>query len=150
MTLDWDKLPLPESERPGQLARWIVQAEQEGLPYALRLPGEPEIEAGLGPAHALRCLDALAKGGGQEPPRANRSKLRMPLGHERGSRLPPTPLLVLCLILSVLGVMLLDIVPAVAGLLFAGCVIWRLGANGCPGAAIQVYPARRPGPLPGK
>ena len=30
MTLDWDKLPLPESERAGQLARWIEQAEQEG------------------------------------------------------------------------------------------------------------------------
>lgn len=127
MTLDWDKLPLPESKRAGQLARWIEQAEQDGLPYALRLPGEPEIEAGLGPAHALRCLDALANGGGQEQPPTKRSKPRMPLGHERGSRLPPAPLLVLCLILSISGVMLLDIVPAVAALLFAGCVIWRLG-----------------------
>jgi transglutaminase-like putative cysteine protease/uncharacterized protein (DUF58 family) len=127
MTLDWDKLPLPESERAGQIARWIQQAEQEGLPYALRLPGELEIEAGLGPAHAVRCLDALAEGGGQGQPPANLHSRRMPLGHERGSRLPPVPLLVLCLILSVVGMMLLDIVPALAVLLFAGCVIWRLG-----------------------
>jgi uncharacterized protein (DUF58 family) len=42
-----------------RLCAWVLQAEQQGLDYGLRLPGL-EIKPGRGPAHKLRCLEALA------------------------------------------------------------------------------------------
>ncbi len=42
-----------------QLARWIVDADNAGHGYGLRLPGR-DIAAGLGPAHRHECLRALA------------------------------------------------------------------------------------------
>ena len=42
-----------------QLCRWIVDAEQEGFAYGLRLPGF-EAEPARGSTHYHRCLSALA------------------------------------------------------------------------------------------
>ncbi|MCA1964424.1 MAG: transglutaminaseTgpA domain-containing protein, partial [Prosthecobacter sp.] len=127
VTLDWEKLPLPEAERAGQIARWITQAETIGLPYALKLPGQPEISPGLGPSHQNRCMDALADFAA--PPASVDESLpkKLPPGHERSAQLAPWPLLVLCGILLAAGILLLDLVPPVAVLFFTGCAIWRLG-----------------------
>lgn len=125
LTLDWDKIDLPEDKRAGQMARWIEEAELSGTPYAMRLPGM-EIDAGLGPAHVQRCLDALAEASSKTRDAVTKSP-RLPLGHERSSPLPPWPLLVLCSILLVTSLLLLDIVPVVAVVLLVACVVWRLG-----------------------
>lgn len=58
---DFDRLaPLDCEARLEQLSRWIVDAEQRGEPYALRLPGE-FVAAGRGDAHRHRCLASLAR-----------------------------------------------------------------------------------------
>ena len=63
--LDWDRLVELESEsRLSQLARWVVDAESNGLSYGLRLPGSV-IGAGHGKHHRHRCLKALALWSGQ-------------------------------------------------------------------------------------
>lgn len=48
--------------RLSQLALWIVNAEKEELPYALKL-GRTTLPLGLGPAQARRALEALAVAG---------------------------------------------------------------------------------------
>jgi uncharacterized protein (DUF58 family) len=48
--------------RLSQLALWIVNAEKEEIPYALRL-GRTMLPLGLGPAQARRALEALAVAG---------------------------------------------------------------------------------------
>lgn len=45
--------------RLSQLARWILDADQLGWRYGLRLPGR-EIQPATGPQHRLACLRALA------------------------------------------------------------------------------------------
>ena len=45
--------------RLSQLCRWVLDAQQAGLRYALSLPGR-ELPAGTDEAHLLRCLQALA------------------------------------------------------------------------------------------
>lgn len=58
--LDWRALaPQAEEMRLGQLARWIVDAEQAGIAYGLRLPND-EIQPACGAAHRQRCLRLLA------------------------------------------------------------------------------------------
>lgn len=58
---DFDRLaPLGLEARLEQLCRWIVDAEQRGERYALRLPGE-YLAAGRGSGHRHRCLAALAR-----------------------------------------------------------------------------------------
>jgi len=58
--LDWDRLPELDSEsRLSQLARWVVDAESNGLNYGLRLP-DSVIGADHGKHHRHRCLKALA------------------------------------------------------------------------------------------
>ncbi|MBV9345797.1 MAG: DUF58 domain-containing protein [Gammaproteobacteria bacterium] len=58
---DFARVPLADPEaRLSQLARWIVDAEQQGERYALRLPGRT-LPAQRGPAHRHRCLAALAR-----------------------------------------------------------------------------------------
>ncbi len=42
-----------------QLCRWVVDAQERGEAFALRLPGT-SIETNVGPAHRERCLNALA------------------------------------------------------------------------------------------
>jgi uncharacterized protein (DUF58 family) len=53
-------LALAPEARLEQLARWIVDAEQRGEPYALRLPGA-YVSPGSGAQHRDRCLTALAR-----------------------------------------------------------------------------------------
>lgn len=45
--------------RLSRLCAWVLEAEQRGLDYGLRLPGL-EIKPGSGEAHKRRCLEALA------------------------------------------------------------------------------------------
>jgi transglutaminase-like putative cysteine protease/uncharacterized protein (DUF58 family) len=123
--LDWEKLDLPEPARASQMARWIEQAEGSGTPYAMRLPGL-QIDAGLGAAHAQRCLDAIAEAGAGTIETSPHST-RLPAGHEHSAHLPPWPLLALCVILSTAALLLLDVVPVSAVALFIACVVWRLG-----------------------
>lgn len=57
---DWDDTTaLGPEERLEQLCFWVVQAERAGLRYGLALPNR-RIDAGTGPAHRARCLEALA------------------------------------------------------------------------------------------
>jgi uncharacterized protein (DUF58 family) len=53
---------LPLEARLSQLALWIVNAEKEEIPYALRL-GRTTLPLGLGPAQERRALEALAVAG---------------------------------------------------------------------------------------
>ena len=58
--LEWDALAGMATEaRLSVLCRWVLDAEQGGLHYGLRLPGET-IAPGSGEAHQHRCLKALA------------------------------------------------------------------------------------------
>lgn len=58
--LDWDSLAGLDSEaRLSQLTRWVLDAEQDGLRYGLRLPGA-DIPPGNGMPQRQRCLEALA------------------------------------------------------------------------------------------
>jgi len=58
---DFDSLaPLGLEARLEQLSRWIVDAEQHGEPYSLRLP-QTAIATGRGALHRHRCLTALAR-----------------------------------------------------------------------------------------
>jgi uncharacterized protein (DUF58 family) len=53
---------VPLEARLSQLALWIVQAEKEEIPYALKL-GRTTLPLGLGPGQARRALEALAVAG---------------------------------------------------------------------------------------
>jgi len=53
---------LPLEERLSQLALWIVNAEKEEIPYALKL-GRTTLPLGLGPAQSRRALETLAVAG---------------------------------------------------------------------------------------
>lgn len=58
--LDWYGLPEADSEtRLSMLCRMLLQAEENGSPYGLRLPNS-EIPAGNGKPHLHRCLRELA------------------------------------------------------------------------------------------
>jgi uncharacterized protein (DUF58 family) len=58
---DWVKLPatLDSETRLSILTRWVLDAEDAGLSWGLRLPGQ-EIPQAHGPAHTHTCLKALA------------------------------------------------------------------------------------------
>ncbi len=58
--LEWRNVEaLPRERALSRLCRWIVDAEAEGRPYGLRLPGI-ELAPAQGPAHYHRCLRSLA------------------------------------------------------------------------------------------
>ena len=59
--LDWSLLAgMPADEqRLSRLCGWVLQAEQAGARYGLRLPGI-EVAPGRGDAHCSACLQALA------------------------------------------------------------------------------------------
>ena len=58
--LDWAQLPPLASERKLEiLARWVLDADAQGLPYGLRLP-DSELPPGHGAMHKTECLRALA------------------------------------------------------------------------------------------
>lgn len=63
--LAWELLPgLATEERLARLCRWILEADEAGLAYGLRLP-ERSIAPGSGPAQRRHCLEALALHGEQ-------------------------------------------------------------------------------------
>ncbi|MEM7294118.1 MAG: DUF58 domain-containing protein, partial [Pseudomonadota bacterium] len=65
--LDWSDYAMLEPEARLQHLSWLVQQrEATALPYGLKLPGV-EIPPEAGAAHCLRCLNALAVYGEQEP-----------------------------------------------------------------------------------
>ena len=58
--LDWEALDGLDTEmRLSQLCRWVLDAEQEGMVYGLRIPGTNIIPAN-GEAHRHACFKALA------------------------------------------------------------------------------------------
>lgn len=58
--LDYAQTPGHDAEaRLGRLCRWLLDAEQAGAAYGLRLPGL-DIPPASGPAHLRRCLESLA------------------------------------------------------------------------------------------
>jgi uncharacterized protein (DUF58 family) len=58
--LDWDALEgLDIETRLSQLCRWVLDAEEQGMIYGLRLPGR-EIRPTRGDAQRHQCLKALA------------------------------------------------------------------------------------------
>jgi uncharacterized protein (DUF58 family) len=58
---DWSRLPpgMDVETRLSVLARWVLDAETDGLSWGLRLPGK-EIPQAHGPDHVHACLKALA------------------------------------------------------------------------------------------
>jgi uncharacterized protein (DUF58 family) len=61
LVLDFHALPahLDVETRLSRLTRWVLMAEQRGLPYGFRL-GAHELAPGAGVAHQAACLQALA------------------------------------------------------------------------------------------
>jgi uncharacterized protein (DUF58 family) len=61
MIFDWSQLPdhLDLEARLSRLARWVLLADDAGMSFSLRLPGE-NISMGMGEEHRRRCLRALA------------------------------------------------------------------------------------------
>ena len=59
--LAWEQLPprMDIEEKLSRLARWVLDAQAQGLAYGLRLPGV-ELPIGSGDAQRSRCLEALA------------------------------------------------------------------------------------------
>ena len=58
--LDWEDARGPDVEaRLAVLCHWVLQAEDFGQSFGLRLPGV-EIAPNRGEAHRARCLEALA------------------------------------------------------------------------------------------
>ena len=58
--LRWEDVPPGELEtRLAVLCRWVLNAQAEGIPYGLRLPG-CDLEPAVTPAHRHACLKALA------------------------------------------------------------------------------------------
>ena len=57
---DWDQLTgLDLESRLSQLARWVLEAEQEGREFGLRIPGKT-IPLDISPGHTTKCLETLA------------------------------------------------------------------------------------------
>jgi uncharacterized protein (DUF58 family) len=65
--LDWDEARAAGMEaRLSILCQWVLQAEDFGQAYGLRLPGR-EVAPSRGEAHRTRCLEALATFDGGTP-----------------------------------------------------------------------------------
>ncbi|MCP5108845.1 MAG: DUF58 domain-containing protein [bacterium] len=45
--------------RLSQLCKWVLEADEQGKEFGLRLPGE-KIDPGVGSTHTLKCLEALS------------------------------------------------------------------------------------------
>lgn len=61
LRLDWDILPaaMDVEQRIAHLTRWVLEADQGGMAYGMRLPAA-NIPVGAGPAHRAECLRRLA------------------------------------------------------------------------------------------
>ncbi|MES2018386.1 MAG: DUF58 domain-containing protein [Pseudomonadota bacterium] len=68
LVLDFDAMPatLDLELRLSRMTRWVLDAEQRGLPYAFRMDGR-EFDAAVGAAHQAACLRALALYAGSAP-----------------------------------------------------------------------------------
>lgn len=56
----WEQLSgIETEERLCQLARWVLEADQEGREFGLRMPGRT-IPLDYSPGHATKCLETLA------------------------------------------------------------------------------------------
>lgn len=65
--LDWDDLAGIDTEaRLSRLCRWVLDAQNAGLSYGLRIPGT-RIDPGNGETHQRTCLEALALFGIKAP-----------------------------------------------------------------------------------
>jgi uncharacterized protein (DUF58 family) len=64
ITLSWDATPAHDGveARLAQLCRWVLDAERQGMSYALRIPGV-SFDHDSGEAQRRRCLEALARFG---------------------------------------------------------------------------------------
>ena len=61
LELQWRALTmLPYEQRIARLAHWVDEAERQGRPYRLHLPGQAPIGPGHGPGQRHLCLRALA------------------------------------------------------------------------------------------
>ena len=127
VTLEWEKLDLPNAQRASQMARWIEHCEAANTPYALRLP-HAEIPVNLGSTHVQQCLDALsevAENTSTEAQVGKRAK-RLPAGHEHSTHLPQGLLLALCGMLALVVVPLLDFASSLTLMLLLACIFTRL------------------------
>ncbi|QAU33846.1 DUF58 domain-containing protein [Janthinobacterium sp. 17J80-10] len=61
LVLEFSRLPgsMDLEMRLSRMARWVLEAEARGLPYAFRL-GQVDLAPALGPAHQAACLQELA------------------------------------------------------------------------------------------
>lgn len=125
IAMDWDDLPLPEAERPGQLVRWIQMCEQQGLAYSLKVPGV-EIPAGQGEGHARLCLDAVAKlHAGGLAGSDSKASVRLPAGHEHKTEVQRGPLIWLGAVLLVAALPMFELVSWPVVFFLALCVVAR-------------------------
>jgi len=133
--IDWDAIPLDESARASQIARWIDECEATEQPYSLKLP-TLTIPAGRGESQQRRCLDSLADfitqsgtqsttTGSNDSTSTPQHQHRTPSTFENSSRLPPGPLLLLCIALATAMVPLIDSIAPPCILLAALCFIYR-------------------------
>lgn len=61
LMFDWQRVPQADVEsKLEQICRWILDADEAGLQYGVRLPGL-EIPLGHGPDHRRNCLEHLAR-----------------------------------------------------------------------------------------
>lgn len=61
--IDWDEIAAPDTEtRLSLMCRWVLDAEEQGAHYGLRLPGTT-LAPDRGSAHQHACLAALATWG---------------------------------------------------------------------------------------
>ncbi len=66
LILDWALLPgMAVEERLSRLCRWVLEAEEAGFTYGLRLP-DAQLAPAHGERHRDRCLEALALHGEAE------------------------------------------------------------------------------------
>lgn len=60
LCFNWDQLGGMRTEsRLSQLCKWVLEADEQGVEFALKLPGV-HIISGAGSTHTLKCLEALA------------------------------------------------------------------------------------------
>lgn len=123
--IDWNAVPLPESEKPGQIVRWIQMCEQQGISYSLSLPGQ-EIATGQGEAHARRCFEALADihTGGLSAAETSK-KQKIPASYEHRAEVPRGPLALLGAVVFLTTLFLQDFVPWFCLVLLFVCLCYR-------------------------
>ena len=128
--LDWAACPLPEDERPAQFAQWMVEAEQRGLHWGMRLPGKV-MEPNGGNEHRMRCLDELARLQPRAPESANakqtRSTTKLPTT-EYSPVSPHLPTGLLATAMMMAGLPMIGNVPTGGVIMFFLCIAhlwWR-------------------------